>query len=138
MKDDDNCKINSSHDFHTSCVYHYGLIERINGLKCKIDEREKQSNLQLEALERALLLAKKELERRLESMNEFREQLRTQANTFVSRNEYSIEHKNIVNKISYIEKIQNHGQGETTWKNNLIMAGIAIAVYLLGRLMLKI
>ena len=44
----------------------------------------------LEATEKALGLARVELERRLEGMNEFREQLRDQAARFITRDEFDM------------------------------------------------
>jgi len=46
---------------------------------------EKIMFIKIDSMEKALFLARQELDRRLEGMNEFREQLRAQANTFVTR-----------------------------------------------------
>ncbi len=59
----------------------------------------------------ALKSAKGEMERRLEGMNEFREQLDRQATTFISRSEYDVKHENIVQKIDSISKMVYIGVG---------------------------
>jgi len=51
----------------------------------------------------ALKVAKDEMERRLEGMNEFRNQLERQASNFVDEGTYKLAHNNISDKISKLE-----------------------------------
>lgn len=46
--------------------------------------------VRIAALEKAVQVAKVEMDRRLDGMNEFREQLNTQANKFLTRTEYEL------------------------------------------------
>lgn len=54
----------------------------------KISELESQFNIKISALEKATIVAATAMEKRLEGMNEFRDQLRDQTGTFVTRPEY--------------------------------------------------
>ena len=49
--------------------------------------------------DKAIEVNAKIIEKRLDSMNEFREQLRDQAGTFITRSEYEIAHKSLSDKI---------------------------------------
>ena len=71
----------------------------------------------LHATERALDLSRAELERRLESMNEFREQLRCQAATFLTRQEFEAKY------LLLIEKMESAAKGKVPW-------GVTIALTL--------
>jgi polysaccharide deacetylase 2 family uncharacterized protein YibQ len=51
----------------------------------------------------ALKVAKDEMERRLEGMNEFRNQLEKQASNFVDEGTYKLAHNNLSDKISKLE-----------------------------------
>ena len=58
-----------------------------------------------EYLEKAVVKAESEMNRRLEGMNEFRTQLEMQAKTFLSYDMYSANHKTIEVKIEAMQKI---------------------------------
>ena len=51
------------------------------------------------AADKAIEVNAKIIEKRLDSMNEFREQLRDQAGTFITRSEYEIANKSLSDKI---------------------------------------
>ena len=74
------------------------------GLKEYVDmrfsESEKAKDNALHSIEIARREAQTAMEKRLESMNEFRNQLRDQASHFVSREEYSTGHKPIEEKLN--------------------------------------
>jgi hypothetical protein len=70
----------------------------------------------LESTERALALARSELDRRLESMNEFRLQMKDQASTFICREEYEAKHQLL------IEKIEVAGAGKVPWGVTVALA----------------
>jgi hypothetical protein len=64
----------------------------------------------------ALEVAKKESERRLEGMNEFRDTLTDQANTFLTREIWDREHRNLVEKIDDLKTwraVQEGAQSES-------------------------
>ena len=60
---------------------------------------------------RALKLAYRELRARLKRMNEIREQLREQANTFVSKDEYNGDKRLINTKIEHLSRLVYVGLG---------------------------
>lgn len=62
-----------------------GLASLKELIELRFNELEKRLVLRDEATSKALTLATGTMERRLEGMNEFREQLRSQAGTFVTR-----------------------------------------------------
>jgi hypothetical protein len=72
----------------------------------------------------ALQEAKKEMERRLEGMNEFRAQLEKQTKTFISRDEFSATEKLILQKVENISKLVYIGFGV------FLMLQIIIGVFL--------
>ena len=79
----------------------------------------------LAATEEALRVARIELERRLESMNEFREQLRTQASTFIARTEFDL-------RIQRLEEmLKDARKGKVGW-------GTALAITVLTSLALSL
>jgi len=126
------------------CLHHFGLEEQIRSLCTKIVAVEKLLNVQIQGQRDAINVAKVEMERRLEAMNEFRAQLSTQASTFISRSEMELrmeklDERNrltlapILEKVEAIEKMGLREQGGLTWKNYIITVLIALAVYLAGQ-----
>jgi hypothetical protein len=79
------------------------------------DERTKAS-------ETALRAATAAMDRRLDAMNEFRDQLRDQASTFVSR----IELKALDDKIDLIQRSQDQAEGRRTVTAAAISAGVSL------------
>jgi len=74
------------------------------GLKEYVDmrfsESEKAKDNALHSIEIARREAQTAMEKRLEGMNEFRDQLRDQATRFITREEYLIGHKPIEEKLN--------------------------------------
>jgi hypothetical protein len=70
----------------------YLAIKNLVTLKEYIDSNvstlKEYLNVQIEALKHATLIAKESMEKRLDSMNEFRETLKDQTNSFIPRQEY--------------------------------------------------
>ena len=90
----------------TICPFHSGMEAEIKGLCAKM-------NLRFESNEKQIELAKEEMERRLESMNEFRSQLTNQANTFLSRTEAQLQIEKVITRIVLLEKGLNFREGCT-------------------------
>ncbi len=70
---------------------------------------------------------------RFESVNEFREQLRTQASTFVTRNEAESEHKATNDRITALESFRDKNEGQKTQQvegksNSQWVIGLAISI----------
>ena len=85
------------------------MSSRLRGLKM---EEEKISlkefiNAKFEALEKSTELSRIGMEKRLDSMNEFRQQLKDQNSTFITKAEHQI----VITKIEYLEKIVYMGLG---------------------------
>jgi hypothetical protein len=64
-------------------------------------------NAKFEALEKSTELSRIGMEKRLDSMNEFRQQLKDQNSTFITKAEHQI----VITKIEYLEKIVYMGLG---------------------------
>ena len=65
------------------------LKEQLDGSNVKFIAAESQFNIKIAALEKATIVAASSMEKRLEGMNEFRDQLRDQTGTFVTKPEYA-------------------------------------------------
>ena len=93
-------------------------------VKCEITHLEQKMNITNSKNDEALRSAKDEMNRRLEGMNEFRNQLEKQAGTFISRDEYTAAEKLVNAKIDSISKMVYIGVGI------LIVVQIAIGIVL--------
>jgi hypothetical protein len=63
--------------------------------------------VRIREIEKREAIVRADLERRLEGMNEFREQLRLQANTFMTKNSFELEHRLLTRDVKEL----------TDWKN---------------------
>lgn len=69
------------------------MSEEINAVK--ISELEKRMGLLFETSQTAIKLASNDLKTRLDNMNEFRQTLKDQSSTFITKNEYTYVLKDI-------------------------------------------
>ena len=76
----------------------------------------------------ALSLARHEMERRLESMNEFRDQLEKQAGTFATKTEENLKHSTLEDRVRAVERVQYVRAGSTRWSDHIITVLIGLAV----------
>ena len=83
--------------------------------------------VEIKSMQKALDLARKELDRRLEGMNEFREQLRMQASTFVTRDTSEVHYKSIENRLRILENNKNNLEGRM-WIIPAIIVLIQLAI----------
>ena len=90
------------------------------------------------AQEKALNVAKTELERRLEGMNEFREQLEAQAQTFIGKSEFKLELEKLISRILLLEKSVNYREGTKRWSDHMITVIIAVVVMVALHYLLKV
>lgn len=97
-----------------------------NGRNAKQDIEINELNLksarleeQLKAADLARQMAVKDMERRLEGMNEFREQLTKQATTFLNREVYETNHKELCNKL---EELKEEVRRRPTWAITMLVA----------------
>ena len=91
----------------------------------RIDGLEKQTALMIEAVEDATRLAAGILERRLEGMNEFRDQLKDQASQFVTRDELGLQLKSINDNITELRTFKDRLEGKASQQSVNIAWGIA-------------
>lgn len=120
---------------------HAHLTSRIDSLVVSVDERESRNIERLSALketisfamlssEKALSKAETATDKRFESVNEFRDTLRDQAATFLTRTDYDSRHQSLVEKIealtSRLLSEQSADQGKT--KGLSTMGIIAIGI----------
>ena len=113
---------------NTPCPHHSGVEAELKALCTKLD-------LRFNASDKAIDAAKEDMERRLEGMNEFRAQLSSQANTFISRTELRLEMEKIITRILLLEKSMNFREGSRHWSEYLLMAGISGAIVLLAKML---
>lgn len=81
-----------------------------------------------DAQQMALDLAKKEMDRRLEAMNEFRAQLEKQANTFLTTERYESCHGRLVDQITFLEKAQVAAEARGKVYATIVAAVISLLV----------
>jgi hypothetical protein len=123
---DDNNKV--------SLKEHIALVNRLT--EKYFDEKVKNVENLIEGktqnIKEATELAKVEIDRRLQGMNEFREQLSSQEREFIKRSE----HANMMEKYDKDLKLINeklaYMDGRANMKSVMISAGIAIALFLIG------
>lgn len=119
------------------CLFHSGFDARITGVCNKIAEKEKLTDVKIEGIERAIEAARREMDRRLEGMNEFRAQLFSQANTFYSKGEHEVYKEQITARLNGIEKTLFYKEGATRWSSHIITVLIAFAIFIIGQLIFK-
>ena len=119
------------------CGKHSGIERDIAALSDKMDEREKQVNIQLAAMSKAIEVAKAAQDFRLEGMNEIRRQLTDQARTFSTNERVDGLFEKVFLKIDMLERFVNQRRGSLRWSDYLIAASIAAAAGVLARLLLK-
>ena len=73
-------------------------------------------------------LAKVDMERRLEGMNEFRSQLERQAGTFLTRDRFDVEHKILADKMSDITQWKSGQEGKQGRANIISIIALIVTV----------
>jgi hypothetical protein len=92
----------------------------------------------VDAAEKAVLLARDDMNRRLEGMNEFRQQLEKQTATFVDKSYYDVEHRSLREELNRLREWKNIQDGKSSWTNlaafgSLIVAMVAVVLHLTVR-----
>jgi lipid II:glycine glycyltransferase (peptidoglycan interpeptide bridge formation enzyme) len=114
-------------EFH-HCPNHSGIEARIDSLCTKL-------TLITEGQEKALIMATRDMDRRLEDMNQFRAQLTHQANTFATRIELKAEAEKLDLKLAPLLSQQNFREGSMKWTDHILTVIIAAAVMLVFKLL---
>lgn len=113
---------------HGVCPHHSGMEAELKKLCALMEEKQKQSDLRFEANREAIIQARGDMERRLESMNEFRAQLSDQAKTFVARPELKLEIERLIGRLLVLEKAVNYREGSKHWSDHIVTVLIAAGV----------
>jgi len=76
-----------------------------------IERLRREVDLQFDLRDRAVTIAHRNIDKRLDAMNEFRAALNDQARSFVARSELDLRMENVNTRLSATEKFQNNLQG---------------------------
>jgi len=88
---------------------------------------EKMSCVKADAVERALSVAKEEMNRRLEGMNGFRKQLEKQTNSFVDKGYYDLEHRNLRAELDLLREWKQIQVGKSSTTNLLAAVSMLLS-----------
>jgi hypothetical protein len=83
---------------------------------------------------RSVEQAKEQMEKRLDGMNEFREQLKDQAAKFITRDEMMVGRQAILEEIKGLRHLADLSEGKASNKMMMITTGIASAGVIIGLL----
>ena len=106
-----------------------------NGNSWTIVSLKEYIDLHFNLVDKALTKAESSMDKRLDRMNEIREQLDDQARTFITKNEVDLRLSSIQEKIDYLIRCQSENKGEKTGKKDMtatILAGIAILGFVIN------
>ncbi len=120
------------------CQLHSGVEKSLEAICSKVDLIGQRIELQISMLEKATLVAKGEMERRLEGMNEFREQLTTQAFSFVSKKEVELKLEKLDIKIDGLVTALAERKGSSKWSEYIVTVLISGVVFLVIRFFFKV
>jgi hypothetical protein len=89
----------------------------------------------LEAYTQAVKIASQNLEKRLDGMNEFREQLRAQASSFITREYYDAKHETLQKQVDELKQNRDILVGKAS-QNSVnvayIISGISLAITIIN------
>lgn len=98
-----------------------------------IKDQDKYTEAKFLAIKEAVLKAETANDKRFDSVNEFRQQLNDQTNTFLSRNEYNAQHKALEDRVSDITDRLNKKEGadkgtDVTWGKMVTLVSVVGAI----------
>ena len=108
---------------------------RHSGIEARIDSLCNKLTLITEGQEKALIMATRDMDRRLEDMNQFRAQLTNQANTFATRIELKAEAEKLDLKLAPLLSMSTYREGSMKWTDHILTVLIAAAVMLVFKLL---
>jgi len=91
----------------------------------------KYIDVKIESIDRSTNLAADALEKRLESMNEFRNSLKDQQSKFVTREEYALMHERLVEDVKILREAKANFEGKASMASvylSYVIAAIALAI----------
>ena len=115
-------------DPHLNCKMHQAIEVMLDSICKKLEEKEKTANIKFEMIHESIEVAKQEMDRRLEAMNEIRRQLDTQAKTFVTKIETDLRFKEIEIKYSPLLQKADETKGSKRWEDHIIEVLVGAAV----------
>jgi len=98
----------------------------------RINNLQQNTDLKISNVEKAITIASGLMEKRLESMNEFREQLKDQATHFLSRDEFQIQHDRVIEDIKMLRESRAELQGKASMNAVYMSYVIAVIGFLTG------
>ena len=121
------------------CVHHSGMVAQFNAICNKLELIEKSLEKQLGMHEKQVEMTAKDLERRLEAMNEIRSQLNKQADTFITKVEVTLLFerieghfeglaKNNRERIDLLDKMYTEKSASKKWSDHIVTVLIGLAV----------
>ena len=122
-----------------TCPHHSGIVAQFNAICTKLELIEKHIQQQIVMAKEQVELAKADMDRRLETMNEFRTQLSQQAATFVSKTEVGLQFEKLENhvdvlarsnrdRIDLLEKVYIEKSAGKRWTDHIVTVLIGMAV----------
>jgi len=99
-------------------------------IEARLNEIDKRFGCLEKNNKEALVLAKEDISRRLESMNQFRAQLSSQAATFLTRERFEVEHKFLMDKIDVLNVWKAQQEGKQSRSNLISVVAIVISALL--------
>jgi hypothetical protein len=100
-------------------------------ITAEIKRLDQVQDLQIDAVKEATRIASTALDRRLEGMNEFREQMNDWATRFITRAESEAAKEAMGDRVSALEKVSNNLQGRL-WAVAAIVVVIELALRFIG------
>ena len=125
MNDEDRISIKSYVDALLE-AHDRGVNVRFESFRSALHAIERRAEATLRAAEESAHRTETAIDRRFESVNEFRRALSDQTSNFVTRNEYVVEHKNLMARIELLEKDARISTGERQGYTTVV--GIIFAV----------
>ena len=102
--------------------------ERAKYCDGRLEDTRKMFIKEIDNLHKSIDTAKAELERRLESMNEFRSQLEKQAKTFLDKGYYDLQHGILLDRLNSLQRSKDIQDGRSSISNYIAGAAILISL----------
>lgn len=107
-------------------------------LEARIETLDRQTRMQIDALQASVTKAEEVLNHRLEGMNEFRETLRDQAAKFVNREEVDTRLSDIIRRVAELEGYANRRTGQSNVTSGLWALAAASATAIVVAALVKL
>lgn len=95
-----------------------------------VDKEQAKSILKIDDINKNTAAANASLDKRLETMNEFREALKDQTAKYITREEYNLMNEKVVEDIKHLSESKAHAEGKASMTS--VYISYAIAAIALG------